>query len=246
MRFRQLLAVSAVVVVTGCSSAAAQPKTPVVIPTDPVAAIAAAKARLGQESARFSEQTPGVPQLTYTGVVDARTKNWEITGNGYVARRVGTDVYVKMSGAVLDQAILRPATHDQLAAGRWIRTRLPNGRELAVVFNDSFPWDLANPAIKSTDLKPTGDRTFAGTFSLGDTFPSSTPHAKVTAPIKVGLDDQGRFSTISVTVGPDKSDPPAVFNFSDFGVHADIKAPPAADVLYDDDVSSITLATQLF
>jgi hypothetical protein len=117
---------------------------------------------------------------------------------------------------------------------------------MAVVFNDSFPWDLANPAIKSTDLKLTGDRTFAGTISFGDTFPSSTARPKVTAPIMVGLDDQGRFSTISVTVDPDKSGPPAVFSFCDFGVQADIKAPPAADVLYDDDVSSITLATQPF
>jgi hypothetical protein len=246
MRFRQIMAVGAVVVVAGCSSAAATSKKPVAIPSDPVAAIAQAKARLGQESARFSERVPGVAPLTYAGVVNAKTRNWEITGNGYVTRRVGADVYVKLSGALLDQAMLQPATHDQLAAGKWVRTNLPAGRELAVVFNDEFPWNLANPALKSKDLRLSGDRTFAGTFSFGSNIPSATPRPKINAPVTVGLDDQGRFATISVTYDPDKSGPPVVFGFSDFGVQADIKAPPASDVLYDSDVSSLTLPTQLY
>lgn len=238
MRVRRLLATGVVVLLAGCAGTTAQPTAPVVIPSDPVAAFAAAKARLGTESARFSETTPGSDRTAYTGVVDARTRNWEVTGKEYVVRRVGTDLFVKMSGRTLADSLVTPATHDQFAAGRWVRTHLPVGREMSVVFNDAFPWNLANPAINAHDLKRTGDRTFSGTLTIKDSIPHATPRPAVAAPVTVDLDDQGRFARISLVLDPAKKPaPPAVITFSGFGRTAGITAPPAADVLYDDDTT---------
>jgi hypothetical protein len=252
MRVRRLLAIGAVVLLAGCSPAAgggakpsAAPKTPVVIPSDPVAAFAAAKAQLGRESARFATQDGTNRVASYTGVVNAQTKNWEVTGEEYDVRRVGTDIYLKMSGSVLDNALVQPATHDQLAAGRWVRTRMPGGREVGgVVFNDAFPWNLANPAVNAKSLKRTGPRTFAGVLTIKDSRPVPT-RPDIAAPVTVDLDDQGRFARISLNVEPEKkSSPPAVFTFTDLGLPADITAPPAADVLADDD-PTILISTGL-
>jgi hypothetical protein len=222
MRFGRLLAtVMLVATAAGCTQSAVASNKPVPIPSNPAAAFAAAKTRLGKESARFSVTVPGSAQQSYTGVADAKSTNWEITGQEFVVRRVGTDdIFLKMSGAVLDQALAKPAAHDQLAAGKWVRVRLPSAWKMGVVYNDTFPWNLANPAMKATDVKRTADRTFAGTLPLKDS---------KTAPITVDLDDQGRFARIAFGVEPD------IFTYSDFGLKAGIAAPPAADVLDDDD-----------
>ncbi len=250
MRARLLIATSAAVLVAaagaGCSAEANDnpvsrqdpsqaPRATATIPSDPVAALAAAKAQLGTESARFAQDTePDL--LDFTGIVDAETKNWEIRGKEYAVRRVGTDLYVRASGKALASLWVAPATTDRLAVGGWARTRLPNGRELSVVFNDRFPWNLANPATRATGITRTGDRSFSGTVSTTVGKHGSRPQTK-TLLLRVDLDDRGRFTTIGLDSDATSPAHRTRFTFSDFGVRADITAPPPGDVAEEDNSS---------
>ncbi|AGL16895.1 hypothetical protein [Actinoplanes sp. N902-109] len=197
------------------------PRPTATIPADPAAAIAGAKTKLGTESARFAEDT-GTDVLDFTGVVDARTRNWEITGKEWVLRRVGTDLYVQAHGKTLDTMFATPATVDRLAAGGWAHTRLPNGHELMVVYSDDFPWNLVNPATRATALKKTGNRRITGTDKSG----------KVT----IDLDDQGRFSLVNVDSSKTSSQHLKT-SFTTYGQPVAITAPPAAEVAEEENPS---------
>ncbi|MFI7602213.1 hypothetical protein [Actinoplanes sp. NPDC049681] len=230
MRTRRLI-VSAVILMAaaaGCSTsgggsatASPAPRPPATIPSDPAQALTAAHAQLGRENLRFAYDAGGGP-LGFAGVVNAQTGNWEITGKEYVVRRVGTDVYIRASGRTLASLMVPAPTADHLAAGGWVRTRLPNGHELMTVWNDDFPWNLAESASRGTGMHRTGSRSFSGTASL-------TNGKKV--PLSVDLDGQGRFTKIRI--GKDIM----VFTFSDFGVPAGITAPPPGEVVVEDNPS---------
>lgn len=257
MRAQRLIATSAVVLMmasgAGCSPAAGgstsasqpprAPRPPATIPSDPVAALAAAKAQLGTESARFALDV-GSDLQNFTGMVDAETKNWEISGKEYVVRRIGTDLYVRASGKRLESMLLMAGTADHLARGGWARTRLPNGSELSVVFNDKFPWNLANPAASATGITRTGDRSFSGTLSVKEAKYGSRSRMTKNLRLSVDLDDRGRL--IRIKLNSDATpDHHTVFTFSDFGVRASITAPPPGDVVEDND-SSFTAGLALF
>jgi hypothetical protein len=62
----------------GSPAASPAAKPPATIPADPAAALASAKARLGTEFAR-SAQDMGSDVLSYTGIGNAETRNWEIS-----------------------------------------------------------------------------------------------------------------------------------------------------------------------
>jgi hypothetical protein len=250
MRIQRLIGTSALVIIVatgaGCSAAADDstvstpgpsqaPQVPATIPSDPVAALAAAKAHLGTESARFAQDTEP-DMLDFTGIVNAETKNWEIHGKEYAVRRIGTDLYVRASGKALKSLLVSPTTIDRLAAGAWARTRLPNGRELSTVFNDRFPWNLTNPAIRATGITQTGDRSFSGTVSVTVGKNGSRPQTRK-LPVTVDLDDRGRITTVGLSADPASPDRRTYFTFSDFGVRADITAPPPADVVEEDNPS---------
>ncbi|OJF12766.1 hypothetical protein BG844_18730 [Couchioplanes caeruleus subsp. caeruleus] len=182
----------------------------------------------------------GSDLYSYTGVVNAETKNWEITGKEYVVRRVGTELYVQASGKTLETMILPPATTAHLAAGGWVHSRLPHGHELSVVFNDSFPWNQAKPATRATGMTRTGTRSFSGKLTVKDSRPSSRQRPSIDMRVGADLDEQGRFARISrdfLTKSPDQS---IVFTFSDYGVQADIAAPPPSDVVEQDNTSFLT------
>ena len=247
MRARRLTATSVLVLMAaagaGCSAdvdgsvTQSQGLRPsVAIPSDPVAAFAAAKAQLGTESSRFAQDTTS-DLLDFTGIVNAETKNWEISGKEYVARRVGTDLYVRASGETLNSMMVAPATADRLAAGGWAHTRLPNGRELSVVFNDAFPWNLANIATRAKAVTRTGERSFSGMLSVKEAEYGSRSNITNDLHVSVVLDDRGRFIRISLGTDATPPDRPTLFTFSDFGVHADITAPPTGDVAEEDNPS---------
>jgi hypothetical protein len=226
--------------VDGGTTASQAPWAAATIPADPVAALAAAKARLGTESARFAQDS-GSAMVGFTGVVNAETKNWEITGKEFVVRRVGNDLYVQASGKTLDFMLLPPATTERLAAGGWVHTRLPNGRELSTVFNDGFPWNLANPATSANGMTRTGSRSFAGKLIVKDSKPSSTPRPDTDLRVSVDLDEQGRFARISLDAVTKRTEQPTVFTFSDYGTKADLVAPPPpADVVEEDNPSFLS------
>lgn len=205
---------------------------PASIPADPALALAAAKAALGRESAHFS-LTTGAELSTYAGTVNAETKNWEITGKAFVVRRVGTDLYVKMSGKALDLMLVPPDTTAHLAAGGWVHTRLPNGRELTTTFNDEFPWNLASSAFRATGMTKTGDRAYSGKLTVKDNRPRATPSPDRNAKVTAGLDPQGRIAEIGFGAGAEKS----IIRFFDYGTTADVIAPPASEVVEQDNPS---------
>ncbi|MBL7252974.1 hypothetical protein [Paractinoplanes lichenicola] len=191
------------------------------MPSEPAAALAAAKASLGRESARFAQVSVN-DRIDYTGVVDAATRNWEIVGKEFVVRRVGQVVYTRVSGSILAEMPAPPETTDRLAAGGWLRTPLPVGHEYSVVFNDAFPWNLANPASRATGVRRVGDRAFAGTLAVKE-------GGKLR--VRVDLDDRGRFTGIGLS---DAANRKTTFTFAHFGLRADIAVPPPADVVEAD------------
>ncbi|MCY1143587.1 hypothetical protein OWR29_36775 [Actinoplanes sp. Pm04-4] len=203
---------------TGAAAPSQAPSAPATVPSDPQAAIAAAKAQLGRESARFA-QICGNARLDYTGRVAAATGNWEITGKEFVVRRIGTDIYMRVSGKTLAGMPLSPTTEERITEDDWVRTPLPVGRETSVVWNDKFPWILANPASSATGVRRTGAHAFAGTQAL---------ESGVTLRVRVTLDDRGRFTSVGLSKVANEE---ARFTFSDFGLQADVTAPPQGEVV---------------
>jgi hypothetical protein len=199
MRVRRLVATGALVVVGVAGTAACSaiggktttsPRTAATIPADPAAALAAAQAKFGTENVRF-EQDAGFSKLDFSGQVNANTKNWEITGTGFVVRRIGTDVYAQASGATLETMVLPADATSHLAAGGWIHSGLPIGGELTVVFNDAFPWNLARPASRLTGITWTGSREFTGTADANPS-PLGSARDQITKErVTVDLDEQG-------------------------------------------------------
>ncbi|MCU7729377.1 hypothetical protein ODJ79_37155 [Actinoplanes sp. KI2] len=238
---RRLMITGAMVLAgaAGCSTSAdhapvasPSPVPAVSIPADPAQAFAAAKARLGTESAHFAQDTGG-DLYGYTGTVDAKTGNWEITGKYYVVRRVGTELYVQVTGKLPDSTFIDPAILERLNAGGWAHTPLLNGREYSVVFNDKFPWNLANPALQAKRVTKTGDRTFTGTRTITQSPYTSHPTRK-DLKVSATLDDQGRFAEIDLYADPKNPTRPTIFRFTDYGTPAAITAPPPGDVVEAD------------
>ncbi|MEV0900701.1 hypothetical protein [Actinoplanes sp. NPDC049802] len=219
----------------GCSAAAdggvganPAPSSAAPVPSDPAQAFAAAKDRLGTESARFARDLNYAP-LDFTGVVNAQTRNWEISGEDHVVRRIGSDVHVRVTGDKLDTIMMSKAVAAQFAAGGWIRTRLPNFRESGVIFHDEFPWNLTGLATRAKGVTATGDHSYTGMATINE--PGSLSGSTRKLPVRGDLDEAGRFSRITATVtGEGKSDVTRVVTFTDFGGPADITAPPAAEV----------------
>ncbi|WP_433303428.1 hypothetical protein ACQP2F_11980 [Actinoplanes sp. CA-030573] len=210
------------------------PRVAASIPADPVMALAAAKAKLGRESARFT-QDGGSDIYRFTGVVNAETKSWEVTGRDFVVRRVGRDLYVQASGRALHDMALGSTTIARLAAGDWVHTGLPLYAESSVVFNDAFPWNLANPANRAGDITRTGSRSFTGQFTSKDKRPSSTPRPDITFRVNIDLDEQGRFSKISTASVGKSGAYTTIFTLSDYGLRTDLAIPPADQVVEEKD-----------
>jgi len=239
MRVGRLTATCAAALVTlagtGCSAATAgttpasrPPRPPATIPADPAAAFAAAKTKLGTESARFAlDAKSDMPN--FTGIVNAKTRNWEITGKEYVIRRVGTDLYLQASGKTLEDMPLPAATAAHLAADGWVHTGLPNGHEFSLVLNDGFPWNWADTASHATGITRTGSRSYSGTVTVKNPI-STRAGTGMDVRLGVDLDEQGRFVKISAG-DPKSQDRVMTFAFSDYGVGADITAPPPGDVV---------------
>jgi hypothetical protein len=250
MRARRLIATSAAVLAVtsgaacsargnGAAGASPAPRPAASIPGDPVAALAAAKAQLGTESARFGEDG-GSDLFRFTGVVNAQTKSWQITAKEFVVRRIGVDLYVQASGKTLESMILPRATTDRLSAGGWVHTRLPMYSENSVVFNDAFPWNMANPAIRAGGITRTGGRSFSGKFTGKDSRPSSTPRPSIAFRVTFDLDEQGRFAKISFGSDEGSAGRTTVFTFSDYGMRADVARPPADQVVEEDNPTFLT------
>jgi hypothetical protein len=235
----RLLAIGAVLLLTGCAASTPHEAAPQLapskvvspVPSDPAAAIAAAKAQLGKESVHFSATT-SVGIYKYTGVFDVRSGSWDVTGTDAEVRRIGDDVYAKVSDAKRLQVLpLDPPVAARLTAGGWAHSRLPDRPDATVVFNDAFPWDLAAPVLLATKWTRTGDRSFAGTWVS----------KKITSRVGVDLDEQNHFAKITLTEAGSAAEPYQTCTFSEYGVPADISAPPRADVIEESDSLFLTM-----
>ncbi|MFC3987977.1 hypothetical protein [Actinoplanes siamensis] len=128
----------------GCGARQVPPSPGVVQPSPD---LARAAARLGQESARFTVVT-GDEKVS--GVIDQATGNWEMTGRGYVVRRLGPDVYVKLSAEPAHSGYPGQYAAD---LGRWVHVAVPAGD--APAFGEDFPWAPARAAA-TVDLDVDG------------------------------------------------------------------------------------------
>ncbi len=227
MRVRGLMAATVVVLLvsSGCDAAPADggsaapsrgvvSRSPVALPSDPAQMLAEAKARLGTESARFAKNSDN--ELTdYTGVVDALSKDWEVTARNWAVRRIGDDIYVRASGTIL---LSLPDEH--FPADGWLHCRLPADVDtLATVYSDRFPWNMTNGAVSAKDVVKVGERSFTGMVDVVRQKDVGSPAHTEQVSLGFTLDDQGRFATI----GDD-------FSFSDFGVPVTI-VPPAPETV---------------
>jgi hypothetical protein len=216
----------------GCSSLSEKTTTSpptAAIPADPAAALAAAQSKLGSENVRFTLDAGS--GIDFSGQVNAKTKNWQITGTGFVVRRIAGDLYAQASGSTLEMLPLPADAVTKVAAGSWIHSRLPVEHELTVVFNDAFPWNLAKPASQLTEITRTGSRELAGTTVINPLPRGSVSGQTTKMRVTVDLDEQGRFAKI--TTGPTKNEVASatVFTFTGYGAPADITAPAAGDIV---------------
>jgi hypothetical protein len=139
-----------VLTTAGCSPASPTAAAQSPVTASPPADLAAARARLGTESARFAVVFGAGEKAA--GVIDPATGSWEMTGHGYVVRRIGADVYVKLTAEPAHSKYPGQYASD---LGRWVRFAAPAG---GVAFGRDFPWAPARTA-------PGGQLDTAGRFS---------------------------------------------------------------------------------
>ncbi|BCY10144.1 hypothetical protein [Actinoplanes sp. L3-i22] len=136
----------------GSSPAAAQPAataSPALSPS-PSPDVAGALARLGTESARFTLVFDAKDaKERAAGIIDSASGSWEMTGNGYVVRRIGADVYVKLTAEPVHSVYPGQYASD---LGKWVHVAAPAD---GVAFDRDFPWAPARTA-SATQLDTAG------------------------------------------------------------------------------------------
>ncbi|SNY54750.1 hypothetical protein [Paractinoplanes atraurantiacus] len=195
------------VCLAGCGEAREDVKQPEVavsvsLPADPKAALAVGLGKLGTQSARvgYRFNSEGY-EVRYTAVVDAAGTTWEATGDRWVLRRIGNDVWVKVTKA--DDLGLVPA--DQL--DKWLK--MPLNYLDTTSFKTGFPWSgLRNAAEVATGITRTGDRTYEGKLPDDD--------------LTVSLDAAGRFTRVMYGDFMEMT-------YSDFGTPVAVEPPAATE-----------------
>jgi hypothetical protein len=159
------------------------------LPADAGAALTQAVSRLGTESARFTIALG--EDETVSGVIDPATGAWEMTGRAFVARRLGADLYLKLT-AEPRRSVFPGQYADDL--GKWVHQPVPAGPGSAHAFTKDFPWEPARTAAAMTGPARIADHIFQGRL------PDSTPCV-------AELDQAGRFSRVSAMIGPNAPTP---------------------------------------
>ncbi|MFF5077265.1 hypothetical protein ACFY36_09445 [Actinoplanes sp. NPDC000266] len=189
------------------------------LPADAKAALDVGVGKLGTQSARVAFTLgPGGPRGA--GVVDAAGTTYEITGESYVVRRIGDDVWLK----VLKRPESVPADQwffHEKDLNKWIRRSVFN-IETTQTFREGFPWRLPRRAVKNgSEIVRAGERSFRG----------ATPTDSLKAShFSADLDEAGRITRLGVGTGGSPNDV-YEYRFSDFGLSVELQAPPAAEVI---------------
>ncbi|MEU4562732.1 hypothetical protein AB0F72_30510 [Actinoplanes sp. NPDC023936] len=196
------------------------------LPADPKAALAVGAGKLGTQSARIVFTLGDQPSETrLTGVVDAATGNYEVTAEGFVVRRVGDDVWVK---------VLRMPTREDLFfrqedLNKWIKQTAFN-IETTTTFQAGFPWKLPRGTVtQGTKVTRAGEHSFRGT-----TIRQESPDGHFAAE----MDAAGRLTRVSSGFGQ-SVDNLFVIEFSDYGLPVNIEAPPASEVIESPTFSTV-------
>ncbi|MBB4742496.1 hypothetical protein BJY16_005955 [Actinoplanes octamycinicus] len=161
-----------VLTLAGCTSGtttsdqAGQPAPMVssALPADPAAALAQAATRLGTESARFTMifgKGEKSEQKT-SGTVDSATGDWELIGSAYVVRRIGDDLYVKLTA---EPELSNYAGQYADDLGKWVHQAAPAEGGSALALGKDFPWTPARAASGMIAPARTADRIYQGTVS---------------------------------------------------------------------------------
>ncbi|GAA2586916.1 hypothetical protein GCM10010435_76400 [Winogradskya consettensis] len=218
------VATATVLVLAACTSGASG--APVPVPSDPVTALSEAAGRLGTQPARFTfvygTQQP-LDAANHTGLIDPATGHWEITGNGWTVRRIGDDVYIRLTKE--PPMPLSPGSYAAVY-GTWIHQRVPVGGELSYIFGADFPWSLARGAAHGTDITRIGERSFRGSVAVapGEEEPRNRGFL-------ADLDEQGRFTSVAFLSDTQPAASGMSIAFSGFGTPADIQAPSAGETV---------------
>ncbi|XVU22657.1 hypothetical protein ACQPZJ_36090 [Actinoplanes sp. CA-054009] len=193
------------------------------LPADPGEALALGAEKLGEQSARIEYSYAGgkFPGTKFTGVVDASGTTYEVAGDFYIVRRIGDDIWLKVTKMPPVNTAL-PFLASEL--NKWAKKN-PNHVDSTTSFGEGFPWVLpAQMLRKAEGVSAVGDRSYRGKVSAG-------PKAKG-ADLTAALDQAGR--PTSVAVGVEES-PGDVFTAKlwDYGVPVTVEPPPAAEVVED-------------
>jgi hypothetical protein len=202
---------------------------------DPAAELAAAATKLSEESLKVKLVSSGLNAEGKANADGTRMDMTMVLGTGgsdttMTMRKVGDDLYVKMSGA-LGEAVG--------AGKKWMHvdgSTLPEGHPFAM--SGSNPKDASRMIAASTDVKKTGDNSFSGVLDM-----TKTPNAdekslsalgdKAKAvPFTATTDAQGRLTELvidadAMMAGAGKM----TTTYYDFGTEVSVQAPPAKDVM---------------
>ncbi|XVV09780.1 hypothetical protein ACQP2X_33690 [Actinoplanes sp. CA-131856] len=218
-------------VVLGLSACAApendvkQPEVAVSVslPADPKAALALGAEKLGTQSARIEYSYAGgkFPGTKFAGVVDAAGTTFEVAGDFYVVRRIGDDVWLKVTKMPPVETEL-PFLASEL--NKWAK-KTPNHLNAMTAFGEGFPWALPEQTLRQAEgASAVGDRSYRGKVSAGQK--TGAGH------LAAALDQAGRPTSVAVGSAESAGD---VFTakLSDFGVPVTVEPPPAAEVVED-------------
>ncbi|GAB1642855.1 hypothetical protein [Krasilnikovia sp. MM14-A1259] len=248
MRNRRLafagLALATAITLTGCgpkdnaTSAGAPAGTATkqaATQADPTTELAAAVAKLNQDTMRVSMTMAG--SVHGGGVADPKAQTAELTmdmgdigqGTKMQLRKVGTDIYLKIGGE------LGKVTG---SGDKWMHldaTKLPAGSSVGMMSGDD-PAGAKTLMKAVTEVKRSGD-TYTGTLDLSKSPQYNSDKLKAlggkatTVPFTARVDDQGRLTELTVDMervaagaGQLKS------TYSDFGTAVSVSRPPKSEV----------------
>ncbi|SNY54754.1 hypothetical protein [Paractinoplanes atraurantiacus] len=189
------------------------------LPADPKAALAVGAGKLGTQSARVTFRIGTGEWMRdgdLTGVTDETGRTYELTGPGYVIRRIGDDAWLKLTTMPKDEDF------DEQDLNKWVRQTAAD-LEDTITLGSGFPWKLPQGTVnQGSGITRAAERSYRGTLIR-------KPKAK-DGHFAAELDHAGRFTRVTSGVG-ESFDNLYVLEFSGYGVPVKLETPPSGDVI---------------
>jgi hypothetical protein len=214
---------------TATSAPAGAPAAEVAKQADPAAELAAAAAKLGEQSMKVRMEMAG--GVSVSGVADPKAQTADMsmstgTGSGGTdikMLRVGNDMWMKFSGSLGTLA----------GNGKWMHL------DIKEMVNGAYgdPAATAKMINATANVQRTGDHAFKGTLDLTKAQTVSKAAVKAmgdkanAVPFTARTDETGRLVELTVDMGGIAPGAGTMKStYSDFGTPVSVKAPPAAQV----------------